>query len=113
MRSVAICAAVLAISRLSRRFSSLHAATPGMDRSMDSLPDSPTRWVGQRVLRREDPRLLQGRGNYLDDIRLPNMLHIRLARSPLAHATLDQCVHDRARAMPGVLGVFTVEDLQP
>jgi len=80
---------------------------------MDPLPERPPLWVGQRVLRREDARLLQGRGNYLDDVRLPSTVHVRLARSPLAHATIDQCVADRARTMPGVLGVFTVDDLRP
>jgi carbon-monoxide dehydrogenase large subunit len=75
--------------------------------------ERPSRWVGQRLLRREDARLLQGRGNYVDDFQLPNMLHVRLARSPLAHATIDQCVTERARCMPGVLGVFTIEDVLP
>src|SRR6478672_7980673 len=78
---------------------------------MDAASPRPRRWVGERGLRREDPRLLQGRGKYVDDIQLPNMLHVGLVRSPLAHGTIDACVTARARRMPGVVGVFTIEDM--
>jgi carbon-monoxide dehydrogenase large subunit len=65
------------------------------------------------VLRREDARLLQGRGTYVDDLQLANMLHVSLVRSQLPHATIDGCDPGIARTMPGVVGVFTVEDLLP
>ncbi len=80
---------------------------------MDSGSQQPRRWVGQPVLRREDARLLQGRGSYVDDIHLPNMLHVGLVRSPLAHGAIDACVTERARRMSGVVGIFTVEDMLP
>jgi aerobic carbon-monoxide dehydrogenase large subunit len=53
-----------------------------------TLMDQPVagRFVGARVQRREDPRLLTGHGSYVDDIRLPGMLHAAFVRSPLAHA---------------------------
>ena len=47
------------------------------------------RYVGARMQRREDPRLLTGHGVYVDDIRLPGMLHATFVRSPLAHALIS------------------------
>ena len=43
-------------------------------------------WVGRSVKRKEDDRFVRGGGNYLDDIRLANMLHMAILRSPFAHA---------------------------
>src|SRR5438067_12387990 len=78
---------------------------------VDSSSRRPRHWVGQRLLRREDARLLQGRGSYVDDIQLLNTLHVGLVRSPLAHGTIDACVTERARRMPGVVGVFKIDDM--
>jgi len=47
---------------------------------------SVTRWIGQSIKRVEDPRLLSGRGKYVDDIVVPNMAHAAVLRSPHAHA---------------------------
>ncbi len=44
--------------------------------------------VGERVKRREDPRLIQGRGTYVDDVKLPGMLHMAFKRSDIAHGTI-------------------------
>src|SRR5579871_768246 len=84
-----------------------------MEQPMTSAPEPRIRWVGQPILRREDARLLQGSGNYVDDIRLANMLHVGLVRSPLAHGTIDACVTERAGRTPGVVGIFTVDDMRP
>ena len=46
------------------------------------------RFVGQRVARKEDPRLLTGHGEYVDDIQLPHMLHAAFVRSPFARARI-------------------------
>jgi carbon-monoxide dehydrogenase large subunit len=46
------------------------------------------KFVGDRLLRKEDPRLIQGRGRYVGDIALPGMLHAAIVRSPHAHARL-------------------------
>ena len=46
------------------------------------------KFVGDRHLRKEDPRLLTGRGRYVGDIALPGMLHVALLRSPHAHARI-------------------------
>lgn len=70
-----------------------------------------TRYIGQSVLRIEDLRVLTGRGRYIDDLRLPGMLHAVFVRSPMAHARIVSVDVQRARAMPGVVDVITAEEL--
>lgn len=70
------------------------------------------RYVGARVLRSEDPRLMRGQARYLDDIELPRMLHAAFVRSPVAHARVLRVNCDEARRLAGVVGVFTLEDLK-
>jgi carbon-monoxide dehydrogenase large subunit len=67
--------------------------------------------MGQPVPRKEDARLIQGRGRYLDDIVLPGTVYLALVRSPYAHARIKSIRTDAARAIPGVLAVITGEDL--
>src|SRR5262245_30673381 len=67
--------------------------------------------VGQRVKRREDPRLIQGRGTYVDDIKLPGMLHMAFKRSPVAHGRIRSIDTSAAEAMDGVEAVFTGKQL--
>jgi len=67
-------------------------------------------WVGQKLKRKEDPRLVQGISHYTDDFKLTGMLHCVLVRSPHAHAELRAIRTEAARALPGVVGVFTTED---
>ncbi len=69
--------------------------------------------MGARIPRNEDPRLLQGRGLFVDDVRLPGMLHAALLRSPHAHARIRRIDVSRARAAPGVAAVYTHADLGP
>ncbi|WP_322497143.1 xanthine dehydrogenase family protein molybdopterin-binding subunit [Chloroflexus sp.] len=69
------------------------------------------RLVGRALKRREDPKLITGHGNYLDDIKLPGMLHIALVRSPHAHAKIVSIDASKALAMPGVVAVFTGKDM--
>ncbi|MEK9676984.1 MAG: xanthine dehydrogenase family protein molybdopterin-binding subunit [Rhodospirillaceae bacterium] len=66
--------------------------------------------IGQPVSRFEDPRLLTGRGQYLDDINLPNQARGYILRSPYAHAKINSIDASAAKAAPGVIGVFTGED---
>ena len=66
---------------------------------------------GTPQLRAEDDPLLCGRGRYIDDIKLPGMLHMVLARSQMAHAELRHVDVAAARSLPGVVGVLTAEDL--
>ncbi len=69
------------------------------------------KFVGDRHLRKEDPRLLTGRGRYVGDLVLPGMLHVVLLRSPHAHARIRRVDADRARAHPGVVDVVTFAEL--
>ncbi|MDR7463847.1 MAG: aerobic carbon-monoxide dehydrogenase large subunit [Armatimonadota bacterium] len=71
----------------------------------------PTRWFGERIPRNEDPRLLRGRGMYVDDVRRPGMLHAAFYRSPHAHARILHIDTAAARALPGVVAVCTAQDL--
>jgi aerobic carbon-monoxide dehydrogenase large subunit len=70
-----------------------------------------TRWFGQPVKRREDPRLLTGTGTYVDDIQPPNLLHGAFLRSPHARARIKRLNTARARSMRGVVLVLTHSDL--
>ncbi|HVO80403.1 MAG TPA: xanthine dehydrogenase family protein molybdopterin-binding subunit [Terriglobales bacterium] len=67
-------------------------------------------WVGKKLKRKEDPRLIQGISHYTDDLKLAGMLHCVLVRSPHAHAEIKAIRTDAARALPGVVAVFTGED---
>jgi carbon-monoxide dehydrogenase large subunit len=69
------------------------------------------KFVGDRLLRKEDPRLVQGRGRYVGDIALPAMLHAAFLRSPHAHARIGAIDGERARRAPGVAAVLTFGDL--
>ena len=69
------------------------------------------KYVGAVVRRREDPRLLTGRGVYVDDLRAAGCLHAAILRSPHAHARIVAIRTDRARAHPAVVACFTHADL--
>ena len=69
------------------------------------------RYLGARVLRSEDPRLITGKGRYVDDIELPGMLHAVFVRSEHAHAKIRSIDTSAAKDMPGVHAVLTQNDL--
>ena len=60
------------------------------------------RWFGTPVKRKEDPRLLTGRGHYVADISLPRTVHCALLRSPHAHARINRIDVSKAKTLPGV-----------
>ena len=64
------------------------------------------KFVGERIKRREDPRLITGTGLYVDDVRLPGMLTAVILRSPYAHAKINSLNLEAARTLPGVVAVF-------
>jgi aerobic carbon-monoxide dehydrogenase large subunit len=68
--------------------------------------------IGARVKRCEDLRLVSGGGTYVTDIHLPDMLHLKMLRSPHAHARIARLDVGQARALPGVVDVFTGQDLR-
>src|SRR3977135_3161434 len=63
--------------------------------------------IGDSIRRKEDDRFIRGRGNYLDDIALPGMLHMAIHRSPFAHAKIKSINTEAASAVPGVVAVVT------
>ncbi|MGH2515219.1 MAG: aerobic carbon-monoxide dehydrogenase large subunit, partial [Ktedonobacterales bacterium] len=69
------------------------------------------RGMGHSVKRKEDPRFLRGKGNYIDDITLPSMIYMDIVRSPYAHATITRIDASKALALPGALAVITGKDL--
>ena len=84
----------------------------------DMTPDREERSANLKGLgcsrkRVEDARFTQGKGNYVDDIKLPGMLHGDFVRSPYAHARVVSIDKEAALALPGVVAVLTAEDLAP
>jgi aerobic carbon-monoxide dehydrogenase large subunit len=70
------------------------------------------RLVGTPVQRVEDQRILRGRGRYMDDMVLPGMVHAAFVRSPHPHARITRVDTSAARALSGVVAVFTAEDVE-
>lgn len=68
--------------------------------------------MGHSVKRKEDLRFLRGKGRYVDDIKLPDMIYLDIVRSPLAHAKIKNIDASKALAIPGVLAVVTGKDLE-
>ncbi|MBI4505987.1 MAG: xanthine dehydrogenase family protein [Chloroflexi bacterium] len=71
-----------------------------------------TKIIGAAVKRKEDPRFITGTGQYTDDVRVAGTLHMAILRSPHAHARIRRIDATRARQHPGVVGVFTGQDLK-
>jgi carbon-monoxide dehydrogenase large subunit len=78
---------------------------------MVATTEAPEKLVGKPIKRREDPRLITGAGSFLDDVKLPGMAYAAVARSQYGHAKIKSIDTSKAKTMPGVLGVFTGEDL--
>ncbi len=70
-----------------------------------------TRYFGERITRNEDPRLLTGRAQFIDDVDLPGMLHVAFLRSPHAHARIVRIDVARAKERAGVAAVFVAQDM--
>jgi carbon-monoxide dehydrogenase large subunit len=69
------------------------------------------RWIGQRMPRREDPRLVTGRGRYIDDYQEPGTLHATFVRSSVARGRIVALDTGAALAAPGVVAVLTAADI--
>ena len=77
---------------------------------MTAVEGEPTTgWLGRSVRRKEDDRFIVGRGNYIEDIKLPRMLHMAILRSPYAHARIASIDTSAATELPGVVAVVTGE----
>src|SRR5437588_5541853 len=70
-----------------------------------------SKYVGQRVKRTEDPRLIKGLAHYVDDINLPDILHVAFVRSLYAHARISSVDASEALKAPGVVAVYTGKDV--
>jgi carbon-monoxide dehydrogenase large subunit len=68
--------------------------------------------MGHSVKRKEDSRFIQGKGTYVDDVRLPGMVYGHMVRSPYAHARIKGIRTEEARKVPGVLAIITGQDLE-
>jgi carbon-monoxide dehydrogenase large subunit len=77
----------------------------------DAVVAEAGRFVGQRVSRREDRRLLTGRGSYVDDVVLPGTLHLAFVRSDVARGRIMRLDATAARALSGVHAVYTAAEL--
>src|SRR5712692_7608786 len=70
------------------------------------------RLFGKSIKRREDPRFISGRGQYVDDVKLPGMTSAAFVRSPHAHATIKSINSVKAKCLPGVVAVYTAHDVK-
>ena len=68
--------------------------------------------MGHSVKRKEDQRFIQGKGTYVDDVHLPEMVYGQMIRSPYAHARIVAIRTEEAKKLPGVLAVITGQDLE-
>jgi carbon-monoxide dehydrogenase large subunit len=75
------------------------------------METAPKHTMGDRMLRKEDGRFVRGKGNYVDDVRLPGMLHSAILRSPFAHAKINGIDTSAALELEGVHAVITGADL--
>jgi aerobic carbon-monoxide dehydrogenase large subunit len=69
--------------------------------------------MGCKRKRVEDVRFVQGKGNYVDDLKLPGMIYGDFTRSPYGHARIKKIDATKAKAVPGVIAVLTAADLKP
>lgn len=67
--------------------------------------------IGRAIKRREDPKLITGHGNFLDDVKLTGMAHAVVLRSPYAHARIRSIDTSKAAALPGVIAVYVGKDM--
>ena len=75
------------------------------------MTETARRYMGNSVPRKEDPAFLTGHANWVDNIKLPGMLHMAFLRSPYAHARITSIDVSAAKEQPGVVAVYTDEDL--
>src|SRR5438046_8632289 len=85
-------------------------ATPAKAPGRPSKANGKGAWVGRRLKRKEDRRLIRGISHYTDDLKLAGMVYCAFARSPHAHAEIKAIRTDAAKALPGVIAVYTSVD---
>lgn len=70
-----------------------------------------TKHIGKPLKRKEDPRLIRGIAHYVDDMKLPGMVQMGIVRTPYAHARIRSVDTSKAATVPGVVGVYTIDDI--
>ena len=100
----------ITLERPGARAARRRARQEGLPGRLDRIMGA--KYFGASVLRREDPRLLRGEGRFVDDIKLPGLLHAAFVRSPHAHARITGLRTEAAAARPGVVRVLTFADLE-
>ena len=106
------------MTQVADRTQQMHPVPEGASKQVETLDEVQIRTpakicgMGHRMKRKEDPRFIQGHGNYVDDVKLPGMLYLDLVRSPYAHAKILKIDASEALAIPGVLAVITGQDLK-
>src|SRR5574340_1574102 len=80
--------------------------------TLTDLPVTSPRFVGRAVNRVEDPMLLTGRAEFIDNVALPGMLHCAILHSPYPHARITSIDTTAAEKLPGVVAVITGEDVR-
>lgn len=81
-------------------------------KTLAELPTSAVRYIGRAVKRLEDPQLLTGRAEFIDNVAAPGMLHCAILRSPHSHARIRSIDVSEAEKLPGVAAVVTGQDAQ-
>src|SRR5438034_3148445 len=116
MACAAICVAAPGIRTSStpsrrRRSRPWRPASAGREARWPVADTNTMPYIGRRMKRVEDPRLIKGLGTYVDDIRLPGLIHAALVRSPHAHARVVRIETAAAKAIRGVIAVLTGADV--
>src|SRR2546430_16818823 len=81
-----------------------------MSTHKQDLPSAQPPWVGQPLQRKEETRLVRGKGKFVDDIQLRHMLYLQFVRSPYAHAEIKSVDTSAAEQSPGVVCTLTVAE---
>ena len=82
-----------------------------LDKQTEPRMQPPDRVIGVSVRRLEDAALVTGSGRFVGDVSFPHQLHMRLVRSPVANGRIVAIDTARARALAGVVAVWTAEDI--
>ncbi len=81
--------------------------------TLEDIPTQELRWIGKEVTRLEDPELVTGRMEFIDNASVPNMIHAAILRSPHAHAKILSIDTSAAEKLPGVSAVITGKEIEP
>ena len=83
----------------------------GSSEGVSALRAAANKWIGRSVTRLEDPPLVRGRGSFAADISFVHQLHMRIVRAQHAHGKIASIDISAARALPGVIAVWTAADI--